>query len=225
MGRRGRGVHGGCRVQNEGVDRRSRSAGTRVEPASARRRRRRATKRCESTDSPRPILNAPGADLGVSGLGVGRTPAARTRLLVVRQDADGTGKYSLSNAPPDTPWERLAFMPAQRFWIERRFQDAKKELGRAQDEVRGWIGWPHHMTLICRALLFSLKGRCRARSDTPLLSARDIVELLACLWPRRPRSEADVRRQMPLRHAARQRDLHHRRRRFRRNHRKKSIRV
>ncbi len=155
----------------------------------------------------------------------GQAPAARERLLVVRQDEDGTFKYSLSNAPADTSWERLAYMQAQRFWIERCFQDAKSELGMAQYEVRGWIGWHHHMALVCLALLFMLKERCKAKIDTSLLSARDIVELLAFYLPRRPRSEAEVLRQMQQRHAARQRDLDNRRRRLRRDRRENLIRV
>lgn len=146
----------------------------------------------------------------------GTSPTARTRLLVVREEADGTFKYSLSNAPADTPWERLAYMQAQRFWIERCFQDAKSELGMAQYEVRGWIGWHHHMTLVCLALLFLLKERCKASVHTPLLSARDIVELLALYLPRRPRDEAEILRQMQQRHAARQRDIDNRHRRRRR---------
>ena len=155
----------------------------------------------------------------------GQAPAARERLLVVRQDEDGTFKYSLSNAPADTSWERLAYMQAQRFWIERCFQDAKSELGMAQYEVRGWIGWHHHMALVCLALLFMLKERCKSQVATPLLSARDIVELLAFYLPRRSRSEAEVLRQMRQRHAARQRDLDNRRRRLRRDRRKKLLRV
>ncbi len=91
----------------------------------------------------------------------------------------------------------------------------------AQYEVRGWTGWHHHLTLVCLALLFTLKERCRAITHTPLLSARDIVELLAQYLPRRPRSEAAVLRQMQKRHAARQRDLDNRRRRFQGDQRKK----
>jgi SRSO17 transposase len=121
--------------------------------------------------------------------------------------------------------DRLAYMQAQRFWIECCFQDAKSELGMAQYEVRGWTGWHHHMALICLALLFMLKERCLAKTHTPLLSARDLVELLALYLPRRPRSEAEVLRQMQQRHAARQRDLDNRRRRLRRNRRKNPIRV
>jgi SRSO17 transposase len=37
-------------------------------------------------------------------------PRARRRWLVVRQEQDGTFKYSLSNASTLTPWERLGYM-------------------------------------------------------------------------------------------------------------------
>lgn len=144
----------------------------------------------------------------------GKSSSARPRLLIVRQEADGTFKYSMSNAAADTPWKRLAYMQAQRFWIERCFQDAKSELGMAQYEVRGWPGWHHHITLACLALLFLLKERCSAAVQTPLLSARDIVELLAIYLPRRPRNEPEVLRQIQQRHAARQRDLDNRQRRI-----------
>jgi len=76
-------------------------------------------------------------------------------------------------------------MQAQRFWIERAFQDAKSELGMAQYEVRSWRGWHHHIALVCLAMLFVLKERLLAAEHTPLLSTQDIVELLAYYLPRR----------------------------------------
>ncbi len=137
----------------------------------------------------------------------GESDAARPRWLVVRHDADGAFKYSLSNCAADTTWERMAYMQAQRFWIERGLQDAKSELGMAQYEVRGWVGWHHHQALVCLAQLFLLKQRVLLSAELPLLSARDLVELLAIYLPRRPRSETEVVRQLRQRHAARQRDL------------------
>jgi SRSO17 transposase len=128
---------------------------------------------------------------------------ARRRLLVVRQEADGTFKYSLSNAPAATTWERLGYMQAQRFWIERAFQDAKSELGMAQYEVRSWRGWHHHMALVSLAMLLVLKERLLAEPHTPLLSARDVVELLAYFLPRRSRDPEEVLRCMQARHKKR----------------------
>ena len=128
---------------------------------------------------------------------------ARRRLLVVRQEADGTFKYSLTNAAPETSWERLGYMQAHRFWIERAFQDCKSELGMAQYEVRTWKGWHHHMALVCLAMLFMLKERLLAEPEVPLLSARDVVELLAFYLPRRSRDPDEVLRSLHARHAKR----------------------
>jgi SRSO17 transposase len=129
----------------------------------------------------------------------------RRRLLVVRREADGSHKYSLSNAPARTSWERLGYMQAQRFWIERAFQDAKSELGMAQYEVRTWRGWHHHMALVCLAMLFVLKERILAEPHTPLLSARDVVELLAFYLPRRSRDPDEILRTLQHRHQQRAR--------------------
>ena len=122
---------------------------------------------------------------------------------MVRREADGTHKYSLSNAPSDTSWERLGRMQAQRFWIEQAFKEAKSELGMAHYEVRGWKGWHHHRALVCLAKLFTVRERLAALPEVPMLSARDLVELLDHYLPRRPRDEAEVFRQMILRHERR----------------------
>src|ERR1700728_3141922 len=121
--------------------------------------------------------------------------------------ADGTFKYSLTNAPESTGWERLGYMQAQRFWIERAFQDAKSELGMAQYEVRGWRGWHHHMGMVCLAMLFVVRERILAADHTPLLSARDVVELLAHYLPQRNRIEEEVLASMRARHKARAADM------------------
>ena len=72
---------------------------------------------------------------------------ARQRLLIVRRDADGCFKYSLSNLPSGRPWSWYARVQAQRFWIEHAFHEAKSQLGMAQYQVRVWRGWHHHMTM------------------------------------------------------------------------------
>jgi SRSO17 transposase len=141
---------------------------------------------------------------------------ARERWLVVREEADGSRKYSLGNPPAETSWPRLAFMQAQRFWIERSFQDAKSELGLADYELRGWTGWHHHVALVCLAQLFTLIERRLARDTRPLLSVRDITELLEIYLPRRPRTEQEVLRKIARRHRAREYDLRRRRKKPRR---------
>ena len=82
----------------------------------------------------------------------------------------------------------------------------------AQYQVRVWRGWHHHMSLVCMALLFTMKVRAEFAEETPLLSTRDITELLDYYLPRRSRSEADVLAQITTRHQKRQQDLDRRRR-------------
>ncbi len=134
----------------------------------------------------------------------------RRRSLLIRQNEDATFKYSLANFPVETSWEKLAYMQAQRFWIEHSFHEAKSQLGMAQYQVRLWRGWHHHMALICLAALFVLKEQRVAKEAMPLLSARDITELLDIYLPRRERSESEIYRQIRERHRARKRDLERR---------------
>lgn len=64
-------------------------------------------------------------------------PTAQCWHLIVRREVNspGTVKYSLSNAPADTSVTTLAQMQAQRFWIERAFQDAKSHIGMARPDA------------------------------------------------------------------------------------------
>ncbi len=73
----------------------------------------------------------------------------------------------------------------------------------ADYEVRSWRGWHHHMTLVCMALLFVTQERLLAFEDTPLLSARDIVELLAFYLPRRGSTAEEIERRIRRRHTLR----------------------
>ena len=112
-------------------------------------------------------------------------------------------KYSLSNAPADTPAPRLAFMPGQRYWIERSFQDGKSQAGLDHYQARGWKAWHHHMALVMMAMLFMLNERVRHKDSYPLLSCSDIEELLSRFLPRRDVTREEVIRQLEYRHRKR----------------------
>jgi SRSO17 transposase len=103
-------------------------------------------------------------------------------LLISRNLADNKIKYSLSNVDYlTTPIERLAFMQAQRYWVERAFQEAKSELGMSDYQVRKWHAWHHHMALVMLALSFMVKERILAKAENPLLSCRDIRLMIIAL--------------------------------------------
>lgn len=132
---------------------------------------------------------------------------ARKRLLIVRRDADGSFKYSLSNLPEGKTWEYYAWAQAQRFWIEHAFHEAKSQLGMAQYQVRMWKGWHHHMALVAMALLFSQKLRIAVSDSAPLLTVRDITELLDYYLPRKRIDEQSVIKNIELRHNRRRTDI------------------
>jgi SRSO17 transposase len=50
-------------------------------------------------------------------------------------------------------------MQAQRFWIERAFQDVKSYVGMAQYQARQWQSWHQHMALVMMATQFMLESR------------------------------------------------------------------
>jgi SRSO17 transposase len=134
------------------------------------------------------------------------SPTAHCWHLIVRREVDspGTLKYSLSNAPVRTSVRKLMQMQAQRFWIERAFQDAKSHIGMAQYQARQWPSWHRHMALVMMAMQFMLEARLKHIDTHPLLSCYDIQILLATTLPDRRSSHEEVMRQMQVRHEKRQ---------------------
>ena len=136
----------------------------------------------------------------------GKENKAHQWHLIVRREIRSPGKlkYSLSNAPTDTSTARLAYMQAQRYWIERSFQDAKNQCGMTGYQARGWRSWHHHMAMVLLVMLFFLEERLLHKEDCPLLSCGDITALLCHYLPRRDVSEEEIFRQMQVRHERRQ---------------------
>jgi hypothetical protein len=68
------------------------------------------------------------------------------------------------------------------------------------------------MAMVALAMLFLLKERVEHEESAPMLSARDIVELLAFYLPRRRRKEEEVISDLVRRHRQRQAAQGHARR-------------
>ena len=135
----------------------------------------------------------------------GEEEAAHCWHLIVPRESGSpkTIEYSLSNAPAETPPERLAFMQGQRYWVERSFQDAKGDCGMADYQVRKWTGWHHHMAMVMIAMLFMAEERSARLQEVPLLSGADIVILLEHFLPKTGVKTNDVLAQMKIRHQKR----------------------
>jgi len=104
------------------------------------------------------------------------------RLLVVRKLKTKSGedvKYSFTNADlVQYTSKALAYMQAQRFFIEHSFKEAKSILGMDEFQTRKWLAWYHQVALNIMTMGFMLKEKLFNFRDLPLLSARDIKDWL-----------------------------------------------
>jgi SRSO17 transposase len=79
--------------------------------------------------------------------------------------------YTLSNAPRDERVAALVAAHSQRHRMEQSLQEGKGEVGLGQYEVRGWVGWHHHMTLALLALWFVTRERRQLGKKNPGVDA------------------------------------------------------
>ena len=97
----------------------------------------------------------------------------REVTALFRRNPDGSElKQYLTNAPPGVPLLVLGQVASRRWTIETGFEQAKGEAGLDEYEVRGWLGWYHHIALALLASLFLLQlkqevGGKSARPDDP----------------------------------------------------------
>ena len=131
----------------------------------------------------------------------GETEARQCWLLISKDQGDAI-KYTLSNAPSDTPHETLAKHQGQRHFIERNFQNSKSHLGMADYQVRKWRAWHRHMAMVALAGLFVAEERLFQKESTPLLSTRDVVQLLDWHFRNTPTLESVIE-QIEKRHQRR----------------------
>jgi SRSO17 transposase len=140
----------------------------------------------------------------------GEEAHARCRTLVISKTLGRKPKtkYSLSNGTlEDYTVQEYAYFQAQRYWVERCFDDAKNELGLSDYQVRKWQGWHHHHALVMMASLFLLKERLSQQETVPLMSLRDArLLIIARLFG----TDEDVETcltQMRVRHEKRQQSI------------------
>jgi SRSO17 transposase len=160
--------------------------------------------RCDLRDGTRGVLRVELAHRRV-WVWDGEEETPRCWHLIVRREvkSEKTIKYTLSNAPPDTPVLRLGQMQGQRYWVERTFEDAKGECGLADYQALGWRSWHHHVTMVMLAMLFIAEQRVAHQPGLALLTPRDIVEMLKETLPRKPEGKDALVARINQRHERR----------------------
>ena len=137
--------------------------------------------------------------------------SARKWLLLIRKDVSEhektTYSYSLCNLPLETSSQVLAEYNCARFWIEQSFRNGKQEAGMKDYQVRSWNGWHHHMTMVMLLMLFMMKTQIQLKSEVPLLTYRDLKELLNALLPAKYNGIIGAILKMQERHRKRLKDI------------------
>jgi SRSO17 transposase len=126
--------------------------------------------------------------------------------LVIRQHRGQRGttlakrklSYALSNAPADTPFERLAELKCLRYGIECANREAKSDLGWDDFRAQKYRAWEHHLALTILAAWFVAQTKLEWAQQTPpdptlaaalgvarlpALSAANVRELLKASLP------------------------------------------
>jgi SRSO17 transposase len=102
------------------------------------------------------------------------------RVLVIRNvNREPRTWYALSNGKEQTV-QTLARVKCQRHSIEELLQTGNGEVGLDHYEVRGWVGWHHHMTLAMLALWFlEVQKRRTGKKNTGHHGGTDADDLRA----------------------------------------------
>ena len=79
--------------------------------------------------------------------------------LFIRRLENGETRFSVSNAPEETPVTELCKASLMRWPIEQCFHEAKDALGMDHYEFRSWTAWHRHMLLVFMASAFLLEIR------------------------------------------------------------------
>ncbi len=86
-------------------------------------------------------------------------------LIVARNVATGEMKYFISNAPADTPLEKLLRVAFSRWNVEHTFRVAKSEIGFSHFEGRSYVALMRHMILCLLVMGFVAEHTDRLRGE------------------------------------------------------------
>jgi len=130
-------------------------------------------------------------------------PGDECWLIIRRNEGESDTKYQFSNVPVETSIEKLGKMSCSRYWIERALEDAKGDGGLADYEVRGYIGWNHHIAMVFMAMLFLLEMQDEWKLKAPLLTLTDVREILEVIMPKRRVNDREILKLIKQKHKAR----------------------
>ena len=142
----------------------------------------------------------------------GKSSVSKQRQLLIRITETDNGseeiKYALTNAKQGQfSVKEIAQMQAQRYFVERSFQECKSDIGMSEYQVRGWKAWHHHMAMCMMAQAYILTKKINHKENMPLLSAYDIRQIIMKTYIRKDSEYEEVLAQIKFRHKQRSSDI------------------
>jgi len=96
---------------------------------------------------------------------------------------------------------------AQRYFVERSFQECKSDIGMSEYQVRGWKAWHHHIAMCMMAQAYILTEKINNKENMPMLSAYDIRQVIMKTYIRKDNEYEEVLAQITYRHKQRSTDI------------------
>jgi len=98
--------------------------------------------------------------------------------LLIREDKDGTIKYSFCNCP-GMSLKELAYRQCKRYFVEKAFREGKRELGLNEYQTRSAESWHKHMAMVMLAQLFLNEEKIyHYEQDKLWMTAQDVIQTL-----------------------------------------------
>lgn len=98
--------------------------------------------------------------------------------LLIREDKDGTIKYSFCYCP-GANLKELAYRQCKRYFVEKSFREGKKELGLNEYQTRSEESWNKHMAMVMLGQLFLNDEKVYHYEQSGLwLTTQDVIHSL-----------------------------------------------
>jgi SRSO17 transposase len=96
--------------------------------------------------------------------------------LLIREDPDGTLKYSFCHCP-GASLKELAYRQSKRYFIEKAFREAKQELGLNEYQTRSEESYHKHMAMVMLGQLFITQEKLYQYKQTTIwMTTQDVIQ-------------------------------------------------
>lgn len=113
------------------------------------------------------------------------------RMIMIRDPDEDRIRFAFTNILNED-LEDIVRKQANRYWIERNFQDAKGLCDLDSFRGRNWIAWHHHIALSAIAMLFIVKIQQQLSQKSIFVSLNQVISIIRHKNPLRKLSSEEL---------------------------------